>query len=60
MYTEINLPDEEAWATMAINLRETKEARNAISRENLWVTFMIAVHWIRTDPKLQATQAEVD
>ncbi|PFH51280.1 hypothetical protein AMATHDRAFT_75013 [Amanita thiersii Skay4041] len=34
MYSDANLPDDEAWIAMSKDLRETKEARNMLSREN--------------------------
>lgn len=34
MYNDINLPDDEAWVAMSEDLRTTKEARNALSKEN--------------------------
>jgi hypothetical protein len=34
MYNDINLPDDEAWVVMSEDLRATKEARNALSKEN--------------------------
>lgn len=34
MYDDANLPHEEAWEAMTKDLRQTKEARNALSKEN--------------------------
>lgn len=34
MYNDMNLPDDEAWAAMSKDLRQTKEARNALTKEN--------------------------
>ncbi|KAJ7781077.1 RhoGEF domain-containing protein [Mycena metata] len=34
MYNDANLPDDEAWASMSTDLRKTKEARNALTKEN--------------------------
>ncbi|KAJ7180267.1 hypothetical protein C8R43DRAFT_972440 [Mycena crocata] len=34
MYNDANLPDDEAWASMSTDLQKTKEARNALSKEN--------------------------
>ncbi|KAL1722372.1 hypothetical protein EV715DRAFT_247584 [Schizophyllum commune] len=34
MYQDVQLPDEEAWARMAKDLRETKKARNNLTAEN--------------------------
>ncbi|KAF9464393.1 hypothetical protein BDZ94DRAFT_1161981 [Collybia nuda] len=34
MYNDINLPDDEAWVAMSSDLRRTKEARNALTKEN--------------------------
>jgi protein ECT2 len=37
MYNDANLPVDEAWAAMAQDLRETKEARNNLTKENSYV-----------------------
>ncbi|KAF9569107.1 hypothetical protein CPC08DRAFT_289376 [Agrocybe pediades] len=34
MYNDANLPDDEAWQAMSKDLRETKEIKNNLSREN--------------------------
>ena len=34
MYNDANLPDDEAWQAMSQDLRQTKEAKNNLSREN--------------------------
>jgi len=34
MYSDINLPDDEAWVAMSKDLRTTKEARNALTKQN--------------------------
>ncbi|KAJ7228502.1 RhoGEF domain-containing protein [Mycena pura] len=34
MYNDANLPDDEAWLSMSTDLRKTKEARNALMKEN--------------------------
>ncbi|EGN93023.1 hypothetical protein SERLA73DRAFT_98341 [Serpula lacrymans var. lacrymans S7.3] len=34
MYNDVNLPEDEAWTNMTTDLRQTKETRNALSREN--------------------------
>ncbi|KAF5388006.1 hypothetical protein D9615_000543 [Tricholomella constricta] len=34
MYNDVNLPDDEAWAAMLNDLRQTKETRNALTKEN--------------------------
>ena len=39
MYNDANLPDDEAWVAMAQDLRETKEARNNLTKENSCVLF---------------------
>lgn len=39
MYNDILLPDDEAWAAVTTDLRQTKEARNALSKENSYVIF---------------------
>lgn len=39
MYNDIMLPDDEAWTAITTDLRQTKEARNALSKENSYVSF---------------------
>ncbi|KAG2156207.1 hypothetical protein DEU56DRAFT_766033 [Suillus clintonianus] len=34
MYNDAHLPDDEAWANMTADLRETKESQNALRKEN--------------------------
>ena len=34
MYNDANLPDDEAWVAMIQDLRETKETRNNLTKEN--------------------------
>lgn len=34
MFNDANLPEDEAWTAMTHDLRDTKEARNNLSREN--------------------------
>ncbi|GLB33962.1 putative guanine nucleotide exchange factor for Rho/Rac/Cdc42-like GTPases [Lyophyllum shimeji] len=34
MYNDVNLPDDEAWTAMSNDLKQTKETRNALSKEN--------------------------
>ncbi|KAF7355459.1 DH domain-containing protein [Mycena sanguinolenta] len=34
MYNDANLPDDEAWVSMSTDLQKTKEARNALTKEN--------------------------
>lgn len=34
MYHDANLPEDEAWTSMAEDLRETKESRNALAKDN--------------------------
>jgi hypothetical protein len=38
MYNDIMLPDDEAWTAITTDLRQTKEARNALSKENSYVS----------------------
>ena len=40
MYNDANLPDDEAWVAMAQDLRETKESRNNLTKENSCVFFV--------------------
>ena len=39
MYNDANLPDDEAWVAMAKDLRQTKEARNELTKENSFVIY---------------------
>ena len=41
MYQDVQLPDEEAWARMAKDLRETKKARNNLTAENSYVLALL-------------------
>jgi len=34
MYNDANLPEDEAWISMTKDLRQTKEGRNALTKEN--------------------------
>lgn len=34
MFNDVNLPADQAWAAMTRDLRQTKESRNALNREN--------------------------
>lgn len=34
MYNDANLPHDEAWESMTQDLRQTKESRNALNKEN--------------------------
>ena len=34
MYNDAHLPEDEAWTALSDDLRRTKEARNALSKEN--------------------------
>jgi hypothetical protein len=38
MYNDVNLPEEEAWSAMSADLRKTKESRNALTKENGYVS----------------------
>ncbi|KAG5648922.1 hypothetical protein DXG03_000271 [Asterophora parasitica] len=46
MYNDVNLPDDEAWAAMSKDLQQTKESRNALTKEN-------------SDLKLRLAEAEM-
>ena len=39
MYNDANLPDDEAWHALSHDLRQTKEAKNNLSRENSYVPY---------------------
>ena len=41
MFNDIRLPETDAWAAMARDLRQCKESRNALSKENSYVTFFL-------------------
>jgi hypothetical protein len=38
MFNDAHLPDTEAWAAMTRDLRQSKESRNALSKENSYVS----------------------
>jgi protein ECT2 len=42
MYSDANLPEEEAWIAMSKDLRQTKEARNNLTKANSYVVDAIA------------------
>jgi protein ECT2 len=38
MFTDAHLPDTEAWTAMTRDLRQSKQSRNALSKENSYVS----------------------
>jgi hypothetical protein len=63
MYNDANLPDDEAWVAMAQDLRETKEARNNLTKENSCViSFFISFLVLKFNlyRQLKRKLAEVD
>ena len=54
MYNDIMLPDDEGWTAITTDLRQTKEARNALSKENSYVS-LINLYGLDT-MSFQATQ----
>ncbi len=48
MYNDILLPDDEAWTAVTADLRQTKESRNALSKENSYVIFDQLVYALNT------------
>ena len=38
MFNDAHLPDTDAWAAMTRDLRQSKEGRNALSKENSYVS----------------------
>jgi hypothetical protein len=58
MFNDAHLPDTDAWAAMTRDLRQSKESRNALSKENSYVSAVISEtrHDARSYP-CQATQA---
>ena len=38
MFNDAHLPETEAWAAMTRDLRQSKESRNALSKENSYVS----------------------
>ncbi|KAG6833910.1 hypothetical protein H0H87_007921 [Tephrocybe sp. NHM501043] len=42
MYNDLNLPDDEAWIAMSKDLKETKESRNALTKENSQLKLKLA------------------
>ncbi|KAF8917932.1 hypothetical protein CPB85DRAFT_1284072 [Mucidula mucida] len=49
MYNDINLPDDEAWEAMTSDLQRTKEARNALSKENQYLKRQLAETTLKYD-----------
>lgn len=39
MFNDVRLPETDAWAAMTRDLRQCKESRNALSKENSYVFF---------------------
>ena len=62
MYNDANLPDDEAWVAMAQDLRETKEARNNLTKENSCVlsSYNTLVLNFNSYRQLKRKLAEVD
>jgi protein ECT2 len=46
MYNDANLPEDEAWAAMSKDLRQTKESRNVLAKENSYVPLELTFHRI--------------
>ncbi|KAG6911239.1 hypothetical protein DXG01_003106 [Tephrocybe rancida] len=42
MYNDLNLPDDEAWIAMSKDLKQTKEARNTLTKENSQLKLKLA------------------
>ncbi|KAJ7283948.1 RhoGEF domain-containing protein [Mycena rebaudengoi] len=49
MYNDANLPDDEAWVSMSTDLRQTKEVRNALTKENSQLKRRLAETEIQRD-----------
>ena len=43
MFKDVNLPEDESWAAMTKDLRTTKDARNALTKEVSWVIYIMFV-----------------
>ena len=41
MFNDMHLPETDAWAAVTRDLRQSKESRNALSKENSYVTVVI-------------------
>jgi hypothetical protein len=41
MFNDAHLPDTDAWAAMTRDLRQCKESRNALSKENSYVNAIV-------------------
>jgi protein ECT2 len=41
MFNDAHLPDTDAWGAMTRDLRQCKESRNALSKENSYVPAMV-------------------
>ena len=42
MFNDAHLPDTDAWAAMTRDLRQSKQSRNALSKENSYVSAVIS------------------
>lgn len=42
MFNDAHLPHTDAWVTMTRDLRQSKESRNALSKENSYVSAVIS------------------
>ncbi|KAJ6490422.1 hypothetical protein C8R47DRAFT_1185606 [Mycena vitilis] len=54
MYNDANLPDDEAWVSLSTDLRKTKEARNALTKENSQLKRRLAETEIKQEELLRA------
>jgi hypothetical protein len=61
MFNDAHLPDTDAWGAMTRDLRQSKESRNALSKENSYVPKIQSQRNVmRADSLLsQATQAAI-
>jgi hypothetical protein len=60
MFNDAHLPDTDAWAAMTRDLRESKEGRNALSKENSYVSAIVPETQHDASSFLsQATQAAI-
>ena len=60
MFNDAHLPDTDAWAAMTRDVRQSKESRNALSKENSYVSAIdLEVQQDASSFLSQATQAAI-
>lgn len=62
MYNDANLPETEAWTALTRDLREAKDSRNNLEKENACVLFVLrsclAAHAVLQETQTRARRSE--